>query len=206
MFIHNNKVLKVNHKWLKSESGFDPYNPLGLPPYTIRLRLSIAVEPSVKHTSMTPVDAEHYIWDVTYETPDWTDFSNSNGLIVEVLGANTTEVTSMTQLFVDCRFLESVPLFDTSNVTNMRNMFMQCYALTSIPLFNTSKVTIMNGMCHSCYNVESGALALYQQASTQANPPAEHTDTFFQCGVYTQSGAAELAQIPWAWGGNLRPW
>lgn len=37
MLVRNNKVLKVNHKWLKPEQGFDPYNPLGLPPYTIRV-------------------------------------------------------------------------------------------------------------------------------------------------------------------------
>lgn len=37
MLVRNNKVLKVNHKWLKPEQGFDPYNPLNLPPYTIRV-------------------------------------------------------------------------------------------------------------------------------------------------------------------------
>lgn len=199
MLVHNNKVLKVHNKWLKPASGFDPYNPLNLPPYTIRLRLSHAVEPNVKHTSMTPVDAEHYIWDVTYNTPDWTNFDNAERLIIEVLGANTTGVTNMLQMFVECNNLESVPLFDTSNVTNMHGMFERCYALTSIPLLNTSKVTDMINICHSCYNVEHGALALYQQASTQANPPAYHYSAFFSCGIYTQSGAAELAQIPNDW-------
>jgi len=47
--------------------------------------------------------------------------------------------------------------------------------------------------------VESGALALYQQASTQATPPAYHHYTFYRCGRDTTTGAAELAQIPSSW-------
>lgn len=38
-----------------------------------------------------------------------------------------------------------------------------------------------------------------QQASTQANPPANHSYTFTNCGRDTPTGAAELAQIPSGW-------
>jgi surface protein len=101
----------------------------------------------------------------------------------------------------ECVSLTSVPLFNTSNVTNMIEMFQLCSSLKSIPLLDTSSVTDMSGMCEYCYNVESGALALYQQASSQATPPG-HTNTFTRCGVYTTTGAAELAQIPSDWGGT----
>jgi hypothetical protein len=60
----------------------------------------------------------------------------------------------------------------------------------------------MSGMFDSCYKVQSGALALYQQASTQATPPTDHTGTFTNCGRDTVTGAAELAQIPQDWGGT----
>ena len=54
-------------------------------------------------------------------------------------------------------------------------------------------------MFANCTKVQSGALALYQQASTQANPPPEHARTFRNCGSDTPTGAAELAQIPYDW-------
>jgi hypothetical protein len=60
----------------------------------------------------------------------------------------------------------------------------------------------MNFMLQNCYKVETGALALYQQASTQATPPSKHDSTFWNCGRDTVTGAAELAQIPSSWGGT----
>jgi len=56
----------------------------------------------------------------------------------------------------------------------------------------------MSHMFHSCANVESGALALYQQASTQTTIPT-HTQAFRDCGSNTVTGAAELALIPDDW-------
>jgi surface protein len=105
-------------------------------------------------------------------------------------------------MFYYCTSLTSVPLFDTSNVTKMYQMFENCNKLTTIPLFDTSNVTDMDWMFVNCVNVQSGALALYQQASTQTNPPANHTLTFSNCGRDTQTGSAELAQIPQDWGGT----
>ena len=112
---------------------------------------------------------------------------------------DTSKVTNMNDMFYQCSSLTSVPLFDTSNVTDMSYMFTRCFSLTSIPLFDTSKVTNMKFAFYNCDMVESGALALYQQASTQANPPVEHSRTFTNCGYSTTTGAAELAQIPRDW-------
>lgn len=117
---------------------------------------------------------------------------------------NMTNVTTTYYMFDFCSSLETVPLFNTSNVTDMQGMFEGCESLKQIPLFNTSKVTNMSQMFWDCYNVESGALALYQQASTQATPPQQHVGTFYQCGINSDSGSAELAQIPLDWKNN--PW
>jgi hypothetical protein len=57
----------------------------------------------------------------------------------------------------------------------------------------------MNRMFYETPKVQSGALALYQQASTQTNPPTNHNETFTRCGTNTTTGAAELAQIPSDW-------
>ena len=113
---------------------------------------------------------------------------------------NTSKVTDIGSMFDGgCSSLSSVPLFDTSNVTNMTFVFQNCTSLTSIPLFDTSKAINTFWMFENCYNVQSGALALYQQASTQANPPLYHMGMFGDCGINTQTGSAELAQIPSDW-------
>ena len=112
---------------------------------------------------------------------------------------NTSNVTNMSQMFFNCESLTTVPLFDTSNVTDMGAMFYDCINLTSVPLYNTSKVIDVDEMFFRCYEVESGALALYQQMSTQVNPPISHTQTFYDCGSNTQTGSVELAQIPSDW-------
>ena len=83
----------------------------------------------------------------------------------------------------------------------MIEMFFNCESLTALPLFDTSNVTNMQGTFYNCKNVQTGALALYQQASSQANPPSNHFFTFANCGINTTPGAAELAQIPNDWKG-----
>jgi surface protein len=107
----------------------------------------------------------------------------------------------MYEMFKYCSSLTRVPLFDTSKATSMYDMFNGCTSLTSVPLFDTSNATTIGGMFSGCVAVKRGALALYQQASTQATPPNGY-NTFLNCGANTTTGAAELAQIPESWGGT----
>ena len=116
---------------------------------------------------------------------------------------NTSNVTIMSNMFYKCYSLTSVPLLDTSNVTDMSHMFAYCSSLTTVPLFNTFKVSDIGYMFLDCGNVQSGALALYQQASTQTTIPHYHDLVFKNCGVNTVTGTAELAQIPYSWGGTM---
>ena len=142
--------------------------------------------------------------------------------IIEVLGANSKGVTSTFMLFQDCTSIERVELFDTSSVTNFGYMFKNCSSLTESPLFDTSNATSMSYMFQSCVSlrhvplfdtstvtemasafsqcvkVESGALALYQQASLRESD-IYHPGTFYACGYDTVTGSAELAQIPSGW-------
>ena len=112
---------------------------------------------------------------------------------------DTSNVIYMSSMFAYCDSLTHIPLFDTSNVTSMTDMFLYCTSLTIVPLLNTSKVTTMADMFKECINVETGALALYQQASSQTTPPSNYKWAFLNCGSNTQTGAAELAQIPDDW-------
>ena len=68
---------------------------------------------------------------------------------------DTSKVTRMSSMFYNCTSLISVPLFDTSKVTNMYDMFYKCTSLTSVPLFDTSKVTNMNYMLSGCTSLTS---------------------------------------------------
>ena len=147
-----------------------------LPAHTIRCKFRTGFTPSMGDTQ-TLVDADENIWDIYKSSTDWNSlFANRD--LVSVIAANTTGVTNMYYMFHTCRELTAVPLFDTSSVTDMDLMFF------------------------GCTNVQSGALALYQQASSQTNPPIYHDYTFTNCGRDTVTGAAELAQIPTAWGGT----
>ena len=242
----NSVIISPAGYWLK----MDPYNPLNLPPNTIRVKYKAGTSPS-KGDIKTLVDAENNIWDIYTESNSWAGLLSFNVVPVvgplEILGANssnitnmdgfcsycsnlakvalfdTSNVTNMYGMFDNCTSLTSIPLFDTSKVTTMYGMLWNCTSLTSVPLFDTSNVTYMNGMledCTSltsiplfntskvydmtgafsgCINVESGALALYQQASTQTTVPIYHSGVFTNCGSNTITGAAELAQIPSDW-------
>ena len=230
----NSKVLKnsATDKWLiKKETPVDPYNPLGLPPNTVRVRTSdgnapIKEEDITSYETATLVTGTSDVYDVYKSGTSFNRLLSSATNIIEILGANATGITDMGAMFTDCTSLTSVPLFDTTSVTNMQQIlngctsltsvslfdtssvtnmeraFYGCSALTSIPLFDTSSVTNMDNMFQNCSNVESGALALYNQASTQTTPPSYHSSTFRGCGSNTTTGAAELAQIPSNWGGT----
>ena len=104
----------------------------------------------------------------------------------------------MPSTFANCTSLTTIPLFDTRNIKHMNHTFQNCTSLTSIPLFDTGNLLDMGYAFDNCVNVQSGALSLYKQASTQSFVPG-HTHTFTNCGINTESGSAELAQIPSDW-------
>ena len=86
-------------------------------------------------------------------------FSNMENLqsITGINYLNTSEVTNMSNMFMNCPKLTSLDLssFNTSNVTDMIGMFFFCTALTSLDLasFNTSNVTDMRSMFKYCSNL-----------------------------------------------------
>ena len=115
----------------------------------------------------------------------------------------SSALTDVEQMFYGARALTAAPYFETSGVSNMKSLLYDCNSITTLPLYHTDSFTDIDTAFYFCKNVESGALALYQQMSTQTTPPTKHTNTFQNCGSDTVTGAAELAQIPSSWGGTM---
>lgn len=115
---------------------------------------------------------------------------------------DTSLVTDMFGMFNGCTSLTSIPVFNTKSVTTMRCMLQTCTSLTYVPLFDTSSVTDVSCICEGCVNVESGALALYQALSPRISSTRMCRMAFSRCGENTTTGQAELAQIPYVWGGT----
>ena len=114
--------------------------------------------------------------------------------------SKATDVQGMLQR---CVSLRSIPTFNTRLVQNFNGMLYGCENLLEIPLFSTTNAVDMATMCRDCYSVDTGALALYQQASSQAYPPSIYTQCFTNCGIHSITGAQELAAIPTSWGGTM---
>ena len=72
---------------------------------------------------------------------------------------NTTNVTSMEDMFRNCTSLESLDLsnFNTVNVANMRSVFLNCSSLATVDVsnFNTANVTSMSSMFYGCSSLAS---------------------------------------------------
>ena len=115
----------------------------------------------------------------------------------------TSALTDVEQMFYRATGLTATPYFETSGVTNMKSFFYQATALKTLSLYHTDSVTNVDTAFSGCTAVESGALALYNQMSTQSIVPSSHSITFKYCGSNTTTGQAELAQIPTSWGGTM---
>lgn len=167
VFSFGNKVLEVNDKWLKYT---DPYNMLDLPPFTIRIRVTngTVIDPRWSSAKATQLSTSPNIWDVYYPNTSWYNLMESitwNGgvpyeggagrqyVLLEVLGANTTGVTSFKSAFAQCTALENVALFDTSAVTDMESMFANNSVLQSVPLYDTHNVTTMRHTFAGCHGL-----------------------------------------------------
>ena len=82
---------------------------------------------------------------------------------------NTGNVTDMAYMFRDCSGLTSLDVssFDTGNVTKMSDMFSGCSSLTSLDVsnFNTGKVTDMEAMFWDCSSLTSLDLSSLTQTT-----------------------------------------
>ena len=91
--------------------------------------------------------------------------------ITGIANLNTSEVTTMSEMFSNCSALTTIDLshFNTAKVTGMRDMFSNCSSLTSINLssFNTANVTTMGYMFENCSSLTSLDVSNFNTAKVE---------------------------------------
>ena len=108
--------------------------------------------------------------------------------------------TNCGAMFAYCRSLTAFPEFDMSHVTSMSSMFISCESITgSIPVYDLRNVDNCGSAFNGCKNVSGGILDTYNRFMSYTIQPTEHRMCFSVCGSNTQTGSAELAQIPSDW-------
>lgn len=164
----------------------DPLNPLNLPPYTIRVKFSNGYSPTANKGTVTRVTSyNENVWDITYQNNNWDDlFKNATvGYYTEpidkiqaILGANTTNVTSLGWFLNPSKYtndtvcpVTSVALFDTSNVEMFHYGFYNCKSLTSLPAFDYGKCKNVFMLFGHCENIKSLPPLDFSNAEGMAN-------------------------------------
>lgn len=108
-----------------------------------------------------------------------------------------------------CKLIGSgnLDITDSSHTVceSMDRMFCNCTGLTYIAPLHCTNVQNVGGMFQGCTEVTEGALAQYNWFNTYGINITNHSGTFTNCGSNTQTGTAELAQIPVGWGGTKVP-
>ncbi len=104
------------------------------------------------------IDNIHYL-DMSEVTDMTAMFAGSAIAALDLRSFNTSNVTTMDNLFAGCSYLASLNLgsFETFNVTSMNSMFSNCYSLTNLDISNfyTFNVTDFSYMFEGCYGLTS---------------------------------------------------
>ena len=106
---------------------------------------------------------------------------------------------------IDCGGFDYV---DSNNHTfqSMDRCFGPATALTEFVTMQTPSTLVnVNSVFYGATNVADGALDQYTYWSTYNTNISNHSATFKDCGSNSQTGLADLNQIPVGWGGNLVP-
>lgn len=130
---------------------YDPYNPLNLPPYVIRVRTNDNNPPNNGYYQFygvySAVEGENSVYDISAGNSTFAAIIRDSTNSIEVLGANPADMVDLTEMCDGCYNISSIALFDTSRIHTMEHTFRACTALTSLQHYDTSNVTNMNGMC-----------------------------------------------------------
>ncbi len=118
-------------------------------------------------------------------TRGWFERCSRLKNIVNIKNLNTSKVTNMKAMFVDCRNLSTLDLssFNTSNVTDMSEMFKWSNGLITLDLsnFNTLKVTNMSEMFSGCDKLTTLNLSNFNTSKV-----TNMSEMFYDCNRLTQ--------------------
>lgn len=190
------------------------YNPLNLPPNTVRVRTNDGKVPYksigsfAEYDTATLVPGTSDVYDVYKSGTNFKNLLHDCNNVTEVIGANTAGITDMHFMFYQCSALTSIAMFDTTGVTDMDSMFFECSALTNVPLFDIPNVTVMADMFYYCTSLATVPLFdtsnvtrmeyMFQGCSSLAAIPLFNTSSatnmrgmFYDCNK-VQGGALAL--------------
>lgn len=182
-------TLYFNGSKIWPEVAPDPYNPLSLPPYTIRVKYKDnSTEPTDKIVRagcvLNQVSQIPNVWDVTVNDgnivkENWDVLFKAHYDLIEAVGANAKGVTSMQNTFAGCSALSSLNLFDTRDVVYTFGMFAQtggryCDSLISVPEFSLDNA-------RDLYDVFNGCSALTGVKFKNTNNVTGCYQTFTNC-------------------------
>lgn len=206
-----------------------------IPPWTIRVQMANpgdVPEPNPHGTidgvlytdvTVTRLFDDLDIYDVTYVHPNWTQLldrssSDTTGLVGQVIGSNTPEVTMMVDLLLlqrelttvisldtsgvihatgmlsGCSSLVDVPMLDLADVTNCSYMFRNCTSLVAVPLFDTRSVTNFFGMFDGCTSLTSVPL-LDTSAGTNLGSMFAGCVSLTGVPAFTTSSATDMSRM-----------
>lgn len=207
-----------------------------IPPWTIRVQMANpgdVPEPRPHGTidgvlytdvTVTRLFDDMDIYDVTYVHHNWNSLlarrtsSDTTGLVGQVIGSNTPEVTLMEDLFLlqkeltsvisldtpsvvhtigmfsGCSSLVDVPMLDLADVTNCANMFRNCTSLVTVPLFDTGHVTNFFGMFGGCASLMTVPL-LDTSAGTRLGSMFAECVSLVGVPAFTTSSATDMTRM-----------
>lgn len=213
MISYNGNIISSNGIWM--------YALPSIGNGAIRCKFKYGYAPeSDKYISMVRISDNPNIWDLTPYTGYWASLFENNEYLLEVLDVNLQENLSLTGIFANTPNLTYANLskctgnieinngFDGSGVQyvvlnsnsefNSVHLFEDCYNLKDLNNIKfTGEPFGAETMFQGCVNVESGILDLYNRLVALGKGP--YGAMFRDCGINTETGRAELEQIPSDW-------
>lgn len=152
------------------------------------------------------VSSSPNVWKL--EIHAWLVPQQQMGVGIAVLFCSQVDGSTSYLANVPCKLVGgdlSIPI-DGVYCQSMDRTFSNARGLTEISdIIQCTTLINVGGTFTGCRNCASGQYDLYDYLSTYNSGITNHSGTFSDCGVDTQTGAAELAQIPVGWGGTLVP-
>ena len=146
----DSKKITKNGKYKSSDDNLDGYSEVEVETSGVDINDYYVTDGSVSGGTIS-----QYIKKIPpIDTSNVTTMSNmfrDCTKLISIPPIDTSKVVYMSTMFYNCVSLTTIPPIDTSNVTGMTQMFLYCNVLTTIPQLDLSKVTNVLQMFLTCY-------------------------------------------------------
>ena len=215
MISYNGNIISSNGIWMYALPS------IGNGAIRCKFKYGYVPDQQDKYISMVHVSDNPNIWDLTPLIGQWSGLLKNNEYLLEVLDVNLQYSLSLSQIFANTPNLTYANLskcsgnvelndgFNESGIqyvvlnsnlgeSNSVHLFENCYNLKDLNNIKfTGEPFGAETMFQGCVNVESGILDLYNRLVAIGKGP--YGAMFRDCGINTETGRAELEQIPSDW-------